>query len=389
MAWWRSYGSAARAANALLTRSQRGEERCKLGAMKPHRRHDAIAAERWGCRSDGRLLSPAQGQRGKPGRTAGWTRSPARSTPLPRATASSGQHADHAGREVLAHHEYGQADRERGEAMSDRAIFHWGSITKTLTAIAIMQLRDRGKLSLDDRVTKWVPELRQVHDPFGSIDDITIRMLLSHSSGFQNPTWPYTEGKPWEPFEPTRWEQLVSMMPYQELLFAPGSQFGYSNPGVHLSRAGHRAHHGRPLGDLHPEEHLDPARPHPQLLRRHAVSPRGLAVEQLHLPRATAPGGARCRPTAETSIPGSRFRMAGGMRRCPISPSISAFLTGATAGHARPRRLYDTVLLAALARGDVAAGRRRSIRPKGWGMPWGSRSFSFRGRTDHAGGAHG
>jgi CubicO group peptidase (beta-lactamase class C family) len=138
---------------------------------------------------------------------------------------------------VLAHHEVGQADRERNEAMTDRAIFHWASITKTLTAIAIMQLRDRGKLSLDDRVTKWVPELRQVHDQFGSIDDVTIRMLLSHSAGFQNPTWPYTEGKSWEPFEPTRWEQLVSMMPYQELLFAPGSKFGYSNPAfIYLAR---------------------------------------------------------------------------------------------------------------------------------------------------------
>jgi CubicO group peptidase (beta-lactamase class C family) len=138
---------------------------------------------------------------------------------------------------VLAHHEFGQADRERNEAMTDRAIVHWASITKTLTAIAIMQLRDRGRLSLDDRVTKWIPELRQVHDRFGSIDDITIRMLLSHSSGFQNPTWPYTEGKTWEPFEPTRWEQLVSMMPYQELLFAPGSRFGYSNPAfIYLAR---------------------------------------------------------------------------------------------------------------------------------------------------------
>ena len=138
---------------------------------------------------------------------------------------------------VLAHHEYGQADRERHEAMSDRAIFHWASITKTLTAIAIMQLRDRGKLSLDDKVTTLVPELRQVHDRFGSMDDITIRMLLSHSAGFQNPTWPYTEGKPWEPFEPTRWEQLVSMMPYQELIFAPGSRFGFSNPAfIYLAR---------------------------------------------------------------------------------------------------------------------------------------------------------
>jgi len=138
---------------------------------------------------------------------------------------------------VLARHHYGFADKAAGRRVDDRSIFHWGSITKTLTAIAIMQLRDRGKLSLDDHVTRWVPELRQVSDPYGMIDSITIRMLMSHSAGFQNPTWPWTKGESWEPFEPTTWEQLVAMMPYQRLLFRPGSKYSYSNPGfIYLAR---------------------------------------------------------------------------------------------------------------------------------------------------------
>ena len=138
---------------------------------------------------------------------------------------------------VLAEHAYGLGDRERGTPPDAQAVYHWASITKTLTAIAIMQLRDRGRLTLDDPITRYVPELRQVHDSFGSMDAVTLRMLLSHSAGFQNPTWPYREGRPWEPFEPTRWEQLVAMMPYQELGFAPGSRFGYSNPAfIYLAR---------------------------------------------------------------------------------------------------------------------------------------------------------
>jgi len=138
---------------------------------------------------------------------------------------------------VLAEHAYGLGDRERGTSPDAGAVYHWASITKTLTAIAIMQLRDRGRLTLDAPITRYLPELRQVHDSFGSMDDVTLRMLLSHSAGFQNPTWPYGEGRPWEPFEPTRWEQLVSMMPYQELAFAPGSRFGYSNPAfIYLGR---------------------------------------------------------------------------------------------------------------------------------------------------------
>src|SRR5690606_20222277 len=122
---------------------------------------------------------------------------------------------------AVARHDAGMGDREAGQPADSETIYHWGSITKTLTAVAIMQLRDRGLLTLDDPITRWVPELRQVHDPFGSIDSVTIRMLLSHTSGFQDPTWPYGNGHAWEPFEPTRWEQLVSMMPYQQLQFRP------------------------------------------------------------------------------------------------------------------------------------------------------------------------
>ncbi len=138
---------------------------------------------------------------------------------------------------VAAHHEYGYADRERGVRIGPGTIYHYGSITKTLTAISIMQISNQGRLALDDRITRYIPELRQVHDPYGSMDEITLRMLMSHSAGFQDPTWPYKQGKSWEPFEPTTWNQLVAMMPYQQLEFAPGSRFGYSNPGfIYLAR---------------------------------------------------------------------------------------------------------------------------------------------------------
>jgi len=138
---------------------------------------------------------------------------------------------------IIAHHEHGMADRARGVPVTEQTIFHYASITKTLTAIAIMQLRDRGLLSLEDPVVRYVPELRRVHDAFGSIDSVTLRMLLSHASGFQNGTWPYSDGKPWQPFEPTEWAQLVAMMPYQELSFKPGSRYSYSNPGyIYLAR---------------------------------------------------------------------------------------------------------------------------------------------------------
>lgn len=113
--------------------------------------------------------------------------------------------------------------------------YNWASITKTMTAIAILQLRDRGKLSLDDPAVRYVPELRQVHDEFGSVDAITIRDLLTHSAGFRNPTWPWNcddeKNCDWQPFEPTRWAQVAAMLPYTHVAFRPGTQWSYSNLG--------------------------------------------------------------------------------------------------------------------------------------------------------------
>lgn len=76
--------------------------------------------------------------------------------------------------QVAARHHYGHADRSSGARIDDSTVFHWASITKTLTVVAILQLRDRGELSLDDRITAWIPELRRIHDPFGTLDSITI-----------------------------------------------------------------------------------------------------------------------------------------------------------------------------------------------------------------------
>ncbi len=134
--------------------------------------------------------------------------------------------------QVLARQNEGFQDLERKVPVGDDTIYHWASITKTFTGIAILQLRDRGLLSLDDSVVKYVPELRAVHDPFGDVADIKIRHLMSHSAGFRASTWPWGGDKPWHPFEPTRWEQLVAMLPYTDVQFAPGSKYSYSNPGV-------------------------------------------------------------------------------------------------------------------------------------------------------------
>lgn len=127
---------------------------------------------------------------------------------------------------------HGLADLATARAVDEETIYHWASITKTFTAISIMQLRDRGLISLDDPIVEYVPELRDVRNPFGAMEDITIRHLLSHSAGFRGSTWPWGGSEPWHPHEPTQWSQLVAMIPYTEILFEPGSRYSYSNPGI-------------------------------------------------------------------------------------------------------------------------------------------------------------
>ena len=134
------------------------------------------------------------------------------------------------GRTVAADH-LGEQDADAHVPVDARTIYHWASITKTMTGIAIMQLRDRGLLSLDDPIVKFVPELRQVNNRYGDTGAITLRQLMSHSAGFRGGTWPWRDHD-WQPFEPRGWAQLAAMLPYTAVEFAPGSRFSYSNPGI-------------------------------------------------------------------------------------------------------------------------------------------------------------
>jgi CubicO group peptidase (beta-lactamase class C family) len=130
---------------------------------------------------------------------------------------------------------FGEARKGTRQPVDGETSYNWASITKTMTAIAILQLRDRGKLSLDDPAVRYVPELQQVHDDFGPIEAITIRELLTHSAGLRNPTWPWDcdDGSncDWQPFEPTQWAQVAAMLPYTHIAFRPGSRWSYSNLG--------------------------------------------------------------------------------------------------------------------------------------------------------------
>jgi CubicO group peptidase (beta-lactamase class C family) len=81
------------------------------------------------------------------------------------------------GNDTLLYKGYGKANVEWDVPMPRDAVFELGSVTKQFTAVALLQLRDQGKLSLDDEITKWLPDF----DTRGN--RVTLRRLLDHTSG--------------------------------------------------------------------------------------------------------------------------------------------------------------------------------------------------------------
>lgn len=103
-----------------------------------------------------------------------------------------------------------------------RAKYQIASVSKQFTAAAILLLADEGKLSLDDKVSKWVPDVTDA-------DKITIRQLLSHTAGLQD-YWPqdYSFKAMETAVTP---QQIVDRWAKKPLDFAPGTAWQYSNTG--------------------------------------------------------------------------------------------------------------------------------------------------------------
>ena len=105
-------------------------------------------------------------------------------------------------------------------------VFRIASMTKSFTAMAIVKLRDEGKLSLDDAAERYVPELKSLRYPSSDSPRITIRHLLSHAEGFP-------EDNPWGDQQLAATEAQLSEMVRKGIPFSntPGVAYEYSNYG--------------------------------------------------------------------------------------------------------------------------------------------------------------
>src|ERR1700691_667224 len=115
---------------------------------------------------------------------------------------------------------YGKARLDPPEPAEPRMRYSIGSISKQFTAASILLLEQQGKLSLDDKVGKYLPDLTRA-------DEITIRMLLSHTSGYQD-YWPEDYLMP-PMLEATTAQHIMDTWGKKPLDFEPGTKWQYSN----------------------------------------------------------------------------------------------------------------------------------------------------------------
>ena len=124
---------------------------------------------------------------------------------------------------------FGYADQPRSIKAAPDTVYHWWSMTKIPTAIAIMQLREQGKLDLDDPVNKYLPWF-EVTYPSDKSPIITVRNLLQHTSGLPD-TIPAMVG--WVHYDDVTLDQteiVKKHLPeFSTLKFEPGSKAVYSN----------------------------------------------------------------------------------------------------------------------------------------------------------------
>jgi len=131
--------------------------------------------------------------------------------------------------EILFQQAFGEAHKGFSIENNIETKFGLGSINKMFTAIAALQLIEQGKLNFEDKLVDYVDESWL---PAGETDQITVRQLLTHTSGlgnFFNEDYLHSNKGTFR--ELSAFKEIIAKMP---LLFSPGSKNRYSNSGMHM-----------------------------------------------------------------------------------------------------------------------------------------------------------
>lgn len=196
---------------------------------------------------------------------------------------------------------------ERDAPADTATVFRIASMSKSFAALAVLRLRDEGKLSLDDPAERYVPELRGLRYATSDAPRITVRHLLTHSAGFP-------EDNPWGDQQLDASEEAFSAMLRGGIPFstAPGTAYEYSNYGFAIL--------GRIVRNV-------AGVPYAQYLRERILLPLGMRhtyLESRDVPAERLAYGYRLqdgRWLLEPPLPDGAFGVMGGMLTTPADLS--------------------------------------------------------------------
>ena len=162
----------------------------------------------------------------------------------------------------------GYRDLPSKSPVTPDTVFRIASMTKSFTAVAILKLRDEGKLSLDDPAEKYVPEMKGLVYPTSDSPKITIRHLLSHAEG-----WP--EDNPWGDQQLADTDEQLSALIKAGIPFsnAPGVAYEYSNFGFAIL--------GRIVANVAEPAGKAPTAAYTKYIKDHVLTPLGMTATTL------------------------------------------------------------------------------------------------------------
>jgi CubicO group peptidase (beta-lactamase class C family) len=162
---------------------------------------------------------------------------------------------------------FGWADMERRAPATADTLYRIASITKTFTATALLQLRDAGKLQLDDPLARHLPWFA-IASPHAEAPPITIRHLLTHTAGLpREAVFPY-----WTDFDFPTAERLREGLARQRGILATETEWKYSNLGLALAGDVVEAASGERYADY---------------VQRHILDPLGMTATLVRAPEPT------------------------------------------------------------------------------------------------------
>lgn len=129
---------------------------------------------------------------------------------------------------ILHYQTNGFSDVGAKVPMEEDALFWIASMTKPITGTAVMMMQEAGLLSVEDQVSKHLPEFKQLKDSEGNSVEVTIRQLLTHSSGL-------SELSPEEAARITTLAELTPLVAVKAVQFEPGSKWKYCQSGINTA----------------------------------------------------------------------------------------------------------------------------------------------------------